>query len=71
MATQTTNLSIRGMHCIACVRRVERALAQIEGVAATKVDLIAGKAAVEYDPEQATETVLKEAVRGLGFGVSD
>ena len=71
MATQTTNLSIQGMHCSACVRRVERALGKVQGVASTKVDLIAGKAVVEYDPTQATKTALKEIVRELGFRVSD
>ena len=71
MATQTTNLSIQGMHCSACVQRVERALNKVQGVASTKVDLIFGKAVVKYDPAQATEIVLREAVRELGFRVSD
>jgi Cu+-exporting ATPase len=53
------------------VKRVERALSRIQGVASTKVDLIAGKATVEYDPAQATEIVLSETVRELGFRVSD
>jgi Cu+-exporting ATPase len=71
MAIQTTNLSIHGMHCAACVKRVERALGGIQGVTHTKVDLIAGKAAVQYDPAQATESAMKDAVRALGFRVSD
>jgi Cu+-exporting ATPase len=68
---KTTNLTIQGMHCAACVKRVERALAGIPGVASTKVDLIAGKAAVAYDPAAATEGALKDAVRALGFRVSE
>ncbi len=67
MALQTTTLSIRGMHCSGCVKRVERALGQIPGVASVKVNLMAGRADVSYDPERAKEDVLREAVRGAGF----
>jgi copper chaperone CopZ len=56
------------MHCGACVKRVERALGQIPGVTSAKVNLIAGRAKVSYDPAQANEDALREAVRGAGFG---
>ncbi len=69
MATATLN--VKGMHCISCVRRVEKALNQVAGVSTVKVDLIGGKAVVEYAPEQATESQLKEAVRHTGFQVPD
>ncbi len=71
MSTRKATLAVKGMHCISCVRRVEGALTRIDGVAAVKVDLAAGRAVVEYAPERATEGQLKEAVRQLGFEVAD
>jgi copper chaperone CopZ len=67
MSTQNVTLAVSGMHCGGCVKRVERALGGTQGVASVKVDLLAGKAVVAYDPGAVTETVLKEAVRQLGF----
>ena len=43
-----TLLDVKGMTCMNCVRHVERALAQVEGVAQVKVDLSHGTAAVEH-----------------------
>lgn len=71
MATQSATLSVQGMHCSACVRRVERALGAVSGVASVKVDLAEGKAVVAYDPARAAEPALKEAVRALGYTVAD
>jgi copper chaperone CopZ len=67
MSTQNVTLSVSGMHCGGCVKRVERALHATQGVASVMVDLIGGKAVVAYDPGAVTETVLKETVRQLGF----
>ena len=41
MTLQTTTLTIQGMHCGGCARRVEKALAQVAGVSSVKVNLIA------------------------------
>jgi Cu+-exporting ATPase len=68
---ETTTLTVGGMHCAGCAKRVERALSGIPGVASSRVDLIAGRAAVDYDPAQTSESALKEAVRAAGYRVSD
>jgi copper chaperone CopZ len=69
MATQKTTLTVLGMHCSSCVRRMERALGSVPGVSAVKVDLAANQATVEHVPGQASEAQLKEAVRAIGFEV--
>lgn len=56
-------LSIKGMHCDACVRRVEKALAGVEGVRVEKVEV--GSAAVAADA--AREQAVLEAVRKAGY----
>ena len=56
-------LSIKGMHCDACVRRVEKALAGVEGLRVEKVEV--GSAAVATDA--AREQAVLEAVRKAGY----
>jgi copper ion binding protein len=70
MATQQVTLKVQGMHCSSCTKRVERALSQVPGVSAVKVDLLSGQAAVEYAAGQTDEDELKEAVRALGYKVA-
>jgi Cu+-exporting ATPase len=65
----TITLSVQGMHCAACVKKIERALGALAGVSGAKVDLIAGKAVVTHDPALAPEAALKDAVRAAGFRV--
>jgi copper chaperone len=57
------SIAIEGMHCPACVRRVEKALASVEG---TKVESIGiGSASVEA--HAAREPQVLEAIRQAGY----
>ena len=69
MATQTLNLSVRGMTCGNCARSVERKLASTPGVSKVTVDLAGGNAAVEYDAAVVQPEALAGAVRQLGYEV--
>ncbi len=69
MATERVTLTVKGMHCSACVQRIERALGKLDGVTAVKVNLVKGLAEVEYTPGQATVGQLQATVRDLGFQV--
>ena len=42
---QPTTLGIDGMHCAACVRRVERALVKVDGIVEANADFINGQGA--------------------------
>lgn len=46
----TTDLTVGGMTCAACVRRVEKKLAKLDGVTAT-VNLATGRARVSHPPD--------------------
>ncbi|MHB1355054.1 MAG: heavy-metal-associated domain-containing protein [Anaerolineae bacterium] len=70
MSTQNVTLSVKGMHCSSCVKRIERALGTTKGISSVKVDLIGGKALVHYEPELVTDLAIKEVVRQLGFTVA-
>ncbi|MDD3866180.1 MAG: heavy metal-associated domain-containing protein, partial [Eubacteriales bacterium] len=47
-------VEIRGMTCAACVRRVEKAVGQAEGVSRASVNLATEKLTVDYDPRAIT-----------------
>ena len=61
----TLKLSIEGMHCGACVRRVTTALQAVPGVQVGAVEV--GSAKLAFDPEEATAQEIAAAVNGIGF----
>ena len=61
----TLQLSIEGMHCGACVRRVTTALAGVPGVQVGNVEV--GSAQLAFDPEATTAQEVAAAVSGIGF----
>lgn len=65
MSNSETQLLISGMHCAACVRRVEKALNKVEGVNFASVNLADQTAFVEgnADPQ-----AMVQAVEKMGFG---
>jgi len=62
-------LSITGMVCEGCVAAVKSALESVAGVETADVSLEKKEAVVTYDPEQATEAGLKNAVENAGYGI--
>jgi copper chaperone len=60
-------LSIEGMHCGACVRRVTDALGKMEGVKVNSVEV--GSASVTFNPEEVTVEKISGAVNKIGFEV--
>ena len=67
---QTRTLRIEGMHCAACVRRVERALVKVDGIAEASADFIAGRAVIEVaGPVEQPE--ISAAISGAGYELVD
>ncbi|WP_308190720.1 heavy metal translocating P-type ATPase [Arthrobacter hankyongi] len=60
-------LEIGGMTCAACVRRVEKALAGLDGVASARVNLATEVATVAYDPALVQPGGLAAAVAAAGY----
>ncbi len=58
-------LSIDGMHCDGCVRRVTNALASVEGTRVESVQV--GSATVALDPAQASPEQLARSINRIGF----
>jgi Cu+-exporting ATPase len=68
-AQREISLPITGMTCASCVRRVERTLGKVPGVAAASVNLATEQATVSYDPATVRLADLEGAVERAGYGV--
>ncbi|KDR94380.1 copper ion binding protein [Peptoclostridium litorale DSM 5388] len=62
-------ISIEGMSCGHCVKHVENALGEIEGIKAIDVSLEAKEAVVEMDGEVLDEDI-KAAIEDWGYEVT-
>ena len=62
---------VRGMHCAACVGKVERALTSVPGVESASVNLATEQAAVVFDSARTDLARLREAVAGAGYELAE
>ena len=67
-AQRQQSFDIEGMTCAACVRRVERRVARVEGVADVAVNLATERMDVRFDPDAIDETGIAATVEKAGFG---
>jgi Cu+-exporting ATPase len=66
-AAESLTLPILGMTCASCQRHVEEALRASPGVESARVDLMAHRASVVYDPALAAPEQLLGAIRAAGY----
>jgi Cu+-exporting ATPase len=64
---EKTTISVGGMTCAACVRRVENALKTVGGVKDVAVNLATARATVTHEPAWAGAAGLKQAVTDQGY----
>jgi P-type Cu+ transporter len=65
------DLPVKGMHCAACVDKVERALRSVPGVTDASVNLATERARVELGPEPAALGQLRAAVAAAGYAIPE
>lgn len=63
-------IALEGMHCAACVTRIEKAISSVEGVDSAAVNLISHNALLIYDPAIAKEKQIIKAVEKAGYKAS-
>jgi Cu+-exporting ATPase len=63
--------AVRGMHCAACVGKVERALRSVPGVTEAAVNLATERATVAFDPSRADLAALRRAVAAAGYELAE
>lgn len=61
-------ITIKGMSCGHCLKRVQNALSELEGVASATVDLETGTAVAEVD-EPVSDVRIRQAVHEAGYEV--
>jgi copper chaperone CopZ len=66
-STKETILAVDGMTCSSCVRHVEAALRQIDGVGTVEVKLRDGQVNVRHDPIKAPLARMIEALEDAGY----
>jgi Cu+-exporting ATPase len=66
-ATESLTLPVLGMSCAACQHHVEAALRATAGVESARVDLMAHRASVVFDPAVTKPAQLVEAIRASGY----
>jgi copper chaperone len=65
MTIRRFSLTIDGMHCGGCVRRVQKALDDLDGVAVEKIEV--GSAAGTFESDVLDAQTLVQAIDKLGF----
>jgi Cu+-exporting ATPase len=68
-STEEITFSVGGMHCAACVARVERALTAAPGVELATVNLATRQARIRYNPRLTTPDALTQVVTDAGYEV--
>lgn len=66
----TRKISVEGMTCNHCAMRVEKALKEIPGVKAVKVDLQRKLVTVDLD-DSLNNDQLKASIEDVGYNVTD
>ncbi len=64
------SVTVSGMSCEHCVKRVSKALAEIDGVTRVDVNLATGLAQVTYDDAKVRPDQLSAAVVEAGYEVA-
>ena len=66
-AQESLTLPVLGMSCSACQHHVEKTLRSTAGVLEARVDLMAHRASIRFDPATASPEKIVEAIRSAGF----
>ena len=69
MSSTPRSLEIRGVHCASCALDVERAIADLPGVKAARVELGAGRLLVEQEGDGPDLDAIRRRVEALGYQV--
>ncbi|MBP2654801.1 MAG: heavy metal translocating P-type ATPase [Firmicutes bacterium] len=67
--TNSINIKIAGMSCVACAARIEKGLAQLAGVNKAVVNFAAEQANVTYEPAQVNLKDIATKVEDLGYQI--
>lgn len=67
---KTIELKVAGMTCGGCVKSIQNALNEQDGVSEATADLDSATVKVDFDPASIEEGAIKEAIEAAGFDVA-
>ncbi len=67
--TETVTLPVQGMTCASCVKRIEDALREKDGVIDVSVNLATERVTIKYSPTEVTLPELKKTITDAGYKV--
>ena len=67
MATKSTHLKVKGMHCTGCEETIENAVAHLPGVQKVNADHVKQTVDVEFDSELAGEGGIRRAIEEKSY----
>lgn len=67
---EQVTFAVSGMHCAACVRRIEQQLSKLDGVIRAAVNFATEQATIDYVPKQISSQAIKDAILDLGYDVT-
>lgn len=66
---EEVGLRVNGMSCGACEQRIQRALAQVEGVVRSAADHRAAQVKVVFDPARTSAQAVQARIEQAGYDV--
>ena len=66
---EKATIKVEGMTCGGCVKSIEKALANYDGIGRTDADLDAGTLSVEFDGKLIQRSAIESAITNAGFDV--
>ena len=66
---EQVELQVNGMSCGACEQRIQRALAQVDGVMRSAADHRAARVKVVFDPARTSTDVVEARIKQAGYEV--
>jgi copper chaperone CopZ len=64
---KTEKIKVQNMHCAGCVRNVENALSQVEGVISAKADLESKTVTVQFKEDDNIRDTIRETLQEWGY----
>ena len=64
---KSVHVTVSGMHCAACVGRVQAALDAAPGVSSAVVNLLTNSATISYDPAMVAPQALADRISAIGY----
>jgi Cu+-exporting ATPase len=70
-SVEKASLTLTGLHCAACVQRVEKAVASMPGVESAAVNLATFTGTFVFDPSRVSMDDIAARIKETGYGVAD